>query len=641
MAIYLKTMATLNPEIDGLLCGFQWNTTALTFSFPKDASDYGLNYGNGELTHDFAGLLPLQQQAVRSILAEYAAVAPLTFQEVQGSSSGGADLRFARSTSPGTAWTYTPSAANEAGDVWLSSRTSAYNAPTRGSYAWLTVQHETGLSLGFKDAFQDITTPAGAHFAPQPADHDALAYTVESYHSYVGSSTAAGYVNGAWDYPQTLMLDDIRAIQSLYGANFNRAGSDAVFAWDPATGEMSINGVGQGAPGSNIIFSTVWTAGAHATYDLSAYTTALSIDLRPGAWSTFSTSQVAHLDRLSDDTHLAPGNVANAYFVTDGSHNNLVTGAIGGSGADLIIGNDADNLLQGGAGNDTLDGGAGQDTAVYSGRAGDYAWSEDAGGVWTIRDLRAGSPDGVDRLSNIERLRFADGEVAIDAPSAPHATSSAYAAILYHAPDAAAQASTAAAPSSDGLAAIIKAAVGATSVATAVYAFFTGATPNEGGMAYLLDPNGSNPNNLNSAGFQALSIDQRYINLSVSLGGSSAAASFQGEFAGLSLTDAYLQAYNTIFGTPTTAGAAALALAGTVVSAGTAESRSDYFTQVGGGSDLGAKAALVGWLISSAIQSDTGVLARANDAFLQDLALDPHFGVDLVGASHTAAAGLG
>ena len=59
---------------------------------------------------------------------------------------------------------------------------------------------------------------------------------------------------------------------------------------------MFINGVGQGAPGGNKVFLTVWDGGGEDCYDFSAYSTQLRVDLRAGAWSTLSTAQLADLN---------------------------------------------------------------------------------------------------------------------------------------------------------------------------------------------------------------------------------------------------------------------------------------------------------------------------------------------------------
>ena len=47
------------------------------------------------------------------------------------------------------------------------------------------------------------------------------------------------------------------------------------------------------------------------------------------------------------------------------AHGVVIENAIGGAGADTIIGNDADNFIIGGGGKDTIDCGAGNDTLSY------------------------------------------------------------------------------------------------------------------------------------------------------------------------------------------------------------------------------------------------------------------------------------
>ena len=62
--------------------------------------------------------------------------------------------------------------------------------------------------------------------------------------------------------------------------------------------------------------------------------------------------------------------------------------------------------------------------------------------------------------------------------------------------------------------------------------------------------------------------------------------------------------------------------------------RSDYFAYYGqdGTNGIGAKAAMVGYLLAEAEKADVGVYAKSNDAFLMDVALhNAPFAVDLVG----------
>ncbi len=79
----------------------------------------------------------------------------------------------------------------------------------------------------------------------------------------------------------------------------------------------------------------------------------------------------------------------------------------GGAGNDTLIGGDGADMLEGGSGNDTIDGGKGADTAIYSGNWEDYNIVQNEDGSYTISDLRSGTPDGIDTVTNVENFRFA------------------------------------------------------------------------------------------------------------------------------------------------------------------------------------------------------------------------------------------
>lgn len=81
----------------------------------------------------------------------------------------------------------------------------------------------------------------------------------------------------------------------------------------------------------------------------------------------------------------------------------------GGAGDDDIDGGNGGDMLSGGAGDDFIDGGNGQDSLVLAGNRADYRFLEGANGAIIVRDLRAGSPDGTDRLLDMERVDFKDG----------------------------------------------------------------------------------------------------------------------------------------------------------------------------------------------------------------------------------------
>jgi serralysin len=383
--------STGNSYIDGVLSGIKWAVTNLTYSFPTSASFYGSGYGNGEPSTGFEALNATQQAAARAALQNVSAVANVTFQEITETSSQHADLRFAESDKPSTAWAYYPSTAPEGGDAWFNHSQGYFDNPVRGSYAYTAFVHELGHALGLKHPHE-----ASGSFGAMPLDRDSMEYSVMSYRSYIGQSTGGGYTNGSWSYAQTLMMYDIAALQKMYGANFTTNSGDSVYAWSSTTGEMFINGAGQGAPGGNKIFLTVWDGGGNDTYDFSNYGTGLSIDLRPGQWTTTSSAQLALLHYSG--SKVAAGNIANALLYNNDLRS-IIENAIGGS---------ADDFLTGNAGNNVLDGGAGMDTLVFSSSRSSYSISQLVDGSIMSVDLRSGAPDGTDILWNLEQFWFSD-----------------------------------------------------------------------------------------------------------------------------------------------------------------------------------------------------------------------------------------
>ena len=90
---------------------------------------------------------------------------------------------------------------------------------------------------------------------------------------------------------------------------------------------------------------------------------------------------------------------------------------VGGNLDDTLSGLGGDDQLYGHGGDDVLDGGAGDDTAAYGGQRA--AYSIIFAGLFTlITDLTSGLSEGVDTLSNIEHLRFADQTIDVPNPAA-------------------------------------------------------------------------------------------------------------------------------------------------------------------------------------------------------------------------------
>ncbi|MBR0846095.1 M10 family metallopeptidase C-terminal domain-containing protein, partial [Bradyrhizobium liaoningense] len=418
MATAVTVTKTNNADIDGLLSGYKWSG-AITYSFPDSPSDYANPYSGGDREPTTSGFASAPSQMQAAINYASGLINSYTSANIQYAGTNGADIMIAQSpVANPTSYAYYPGNYAAGGDIWFGTQYN-YSLAKLGNYYFATALHELGHAVGLKHS-QEAGGPANVAV---PSAHDDSEYTVMSYRSYVGASTTSGYTNEAYGYPQTYMANDILALQTLYGTNYTTQSSNTVYTWSPTTGQEFINGVGQLAPGggaggsANRIYETIWDGGGVDTYDLSNYTTNLSINLNPGASSVFSSVQLANLG----NGHYASGNVYNAYLY-NGDARSYIDNAIGGSGNDTILGNAIANVLNGGAandiisgggGNDTMIGGAGTDTAVYSGNRPNYSVTYNSSTqTFTLTDLRSGSPDGTDTVSGVENFQFADGTLS-------------------------------------------------------------------------------------------------------------------------------------------------------------------------------------------------------------------------------------
>lgn len=337
---------TGDPGIDSLISGRAWTGGNITYSFPTLATDYGATYAdsfgeNGELP-DFMAVSATQIAVFEFALdADIGPAAQAVFS-IEGFTNlnislgtGTTHIRAAESSMANpTAYAYYPAGHEAAGDVWFGTNYN-YRAPIMGNYSFHTAIHEIGHAMGLEHAHEGI---AG------PVDLDQVAYTVMSYRAYAGAPLT-GYSYGQYSAPQTFMMLDIAALQHMYGANYNSNSGNTTYTWVPGNSDTVIDGVIALDPGGSQIFATIWDGGGVDTYDLSAYTTDMTISLVAGGYSMFDTSQAAVLG----GGNIADGNIYNA-MMFQGNTASLIENATGGSGDDTFEGNQADNVLDGGAG---------------------------------------------------------------------------------------------------------------------------------------------------------------------------------------------------------------------------------------------------------------------------------------------------
>jgi Ca2+-binding RTX toxin-like protein len=355
---------TGNRNIDAILIGSKWGTQNLTFSFPTSGSNYnGLGYDPNGVSLYHMDLGTQQQLAARAGFAQIAAWTNLTFTEITETDTVHANIRISQSADNdvGSAYGGFPSDTRTvAGDIWFG-RTNQpyYDLAVQGTWGFSTMFHEIGHTMGLKHGHQGLYEPRpflflrlSPRFGTQSLtpDKDGQAWSLMTYTPAPGTGGFAGEKS---NQPQTFMQYDLAALQYMYGANYTTNAGDTVYTWSNTTGEMFINGVGQGAPSGNKILMTVWDGGGNDTIDASNYSGGVTVDLRPGEFTTLDKAQLANHLAYQNGVAMAPGNIAMSLLYNNDSRS-LIENAKGGAGNDIFVGNSANNILDGGAGSDTV-----------------------------------------------------------------------------------------------------------------------------------------------------------------------------------------------------------------------------------------------------------------------------------------------
>jgi Ca2+-binding RTX toxin-like protein len=181
------------------------------------------------------------------------------------------------------------------------------------------------------------------------------------------------------------MVNDVMAIQAIYGAETTTRTGDTVYGFNSNITGSAATFYNFDLNGNPIL--TIYDSAGVDTLDLSGYTTRCNISLVGGTYS---------------DCNEMTYNIGIAYSA-------VIENAVGGSAADTLTGNAIANMLTGGRGSDTIDGGGGNDIAVFSGDYSNYTVVSNGNGSFTVTD-NVGN-DGSDTLISIELLRFRDRDV--------------------------------------------------------------------------------------------------------------------------------------------------------------------------------------------------------------------------------------
>jgi len=350
---FVFNSVSYDPTTGGysLGAGSSFDFLAVATEFVVGSYTFPLQWSSNAISVNVVGLSTPEQVLAVAALAQWASVAPLTFTFT----SGAADITYIDSGTGLVATTtdtlplsgqYLQAETIDISTGWFDSDGGTMDGRTGvGSYDFQTYLAQTGLALGVgsRVSFPGVTiNPGGVISDTAGAITNTLAS--ESLQSSVLSSASLGNFGGnRYDYVVSPQQDDIKAIQSLYGAAITQSG-DTVYGFHSTAGAVYdfATYAGYGAPAF-----TIYDSGGNNTLDASGYATNQVIDLESGTWSSI-------------------GGHTNNIFIYGTT---TIQNAVGGSGDDLIIANpNAKGTLTGGGGNDIFEGsftGLSGDTITY------------------------------------------------------------------------------------------------------------------------------------------------------------------------------------------------------------------------------------------------------------------------------------
>ena len=333
----------------------------------------------GTITVTLGGLTADGQTLARAALTLWSDLTGITFSEV----GIGGQMVFDDDEEGAFASVVTSGGIIQSAEVNVSTEWIDTYGTNINGYAFQTYVHEIGHALGLGHAGP---YNGSADYAVDAAYlNDSWQATVMSYFSQSENT----YVDASYAFVVSPQMADVLAIQNMYGLAANIRGGDTVYGFNSTAG----NAIYEATSFTTVTTYTIVDTGGTDTMDYSGSAANQTLDLRAESYSSLQGGR---------------GNVGIA-------RGTVIENAIGGTGNDTLIGNDADNILTGNAGadrfyasggTDVYDGGSGIDTVFFSGLQSQYSITTNGSGNTVVTDLRVGSPDGVTELISIETIEY-------------------------------------------------------------------------------------------------------------------------------------------------------------------------------------------------------------------------------------------